>query len=307
MALSAWAPAKVNLCLYVGERRSDGLHEICSLFQSVTLADEVTIEEGGEQDEVVCQGVAGPNLAATALAAFRERFAWVAPPQRIVIDKRIPIAAGLGGGSANAGAVLRLASAASMIYPPAAELRALAAELGADVPSQVDPGTALVRGAGEQVEPVARPGELAMVLLAAKRGLSTGEVYARADELGFPKRDLDKLASRLLAVVGDGADIPGGIVSILHNDLERAAIELEPSAARGLELLRETGADGAIVSGSGPTVFGLYPSADEAEAARASIDPRWDGETIVTRAAGADYGAPRPASITAWGLSGTGQ
>src|SRR5688572_61961 len=120
MALSARAPAKVNLCLFVGRRRRDGLHEICSLFQSVTLADEVGLSPAlGAADEIVCQAVHGPNLASKALAAFRDRFEWDGPPQRITIEKRIPIAAGLGGGSADAAAVLRLASTESRIYPPA--------------------------------------------------------------------------------------------------------------------------------------------------------------------------------------------
>jgi 4-diphosphocytidyl-2-C-methyl-D-erythritol kinase len=85
--LVALAPAKVNLCLYVGARRDDGLHEICSLFQSLTLADRVLMEEAGEQDEVVCPGVPEDNLAAAALAAFRERLYWRAPPLRITIEK----------------------------------------------------------------------------------------------------------------------------------------------------------------------------------------------------------------------------
>ena len=115
------APAKLNLCLYLGPRRDDGLHELCSLFEPLTLADLIAVptsttsERGqsrighvAERDEVVCPGVEGENLAARALAALRER-GWEVPPLRIEIDKRIPVAAGLGGGSADAAAVLRLA------------------------------------------------------------------------------------------------------------------------------------------------------------------------------------------------------
>jgi 4-diphosphocytidyl-2-C-methyl-D-erythritol kinase len=308
MALSARAPAKVNLCLYVGPRRRDGLHEICSLIQSVTLADEVTLSPAqGASDEIVCPEVNGPNLASQALAAFRERFGWDGPPQRVTIEKRIPIAAGLGGGSADAGAVLRLAAAASRIFPPAGELRSLAMSIGADVPSQLEPGTALVRGAGEEVEPIARPGELTLLLLVPERGLSTKEVYSRADELGLPERDLDQLAFQLVALLTDGADIPDALARVVQNDLQPAAIELEPSAARALELLRESGARGAIVSGSGPAAFGVYRNASEAEAARAAVASSWKGQVIVVGAPGGDYAAPRPASITSWGLSGSGQ
>ena len=106
------APAKLNLGLYLGRPRPDGLHELCSLFEPLALADLLRLEEA-ERDEVICPGVEGENLAARALAALRER-GWDAPPLRIEIEKRTPVAAGLGGGSADAAAVLRQAS---MVVP----------------------------------------------------------------------------------------------------------------------------------------------------------------------------------------------
>jgi 4-diphosphocytidyl-2-C-methyl-D-erythritol kinase len=102
------APAKLNLCLYLGRRRDDGLHELCSLFEPLALADLIEVSEA-EVDEVICHGVEGENLAAAALAALREA-GWEQPPLRIEIEKRVPVAAGLGGGSADAAAVLRLAA-----------------------------------------------------------------------------------------------------------------------------------------------------------------------------------------------------
>src|SRR3954469_14023977 len=99
------APAKVNLILHVGRRRADGLHDICSLFASLDLADHVTVEPAGA-DEVICAGVGGPNLAQAAVEALRADAARELPPLRVTIDKRIPVAAGLGGGSADAAAVL---------------------------------------------------------------------------------------------------------------------------------------------------------------------------------------------------------
>src|SRR5690242_6072359 len=101
------APAKLNLCLYLGARRGDGLNELCSLFEPLALADSIEVRES-ERDEVVCAGVEGENLAAQALAALRAA-GWEHPLLRIEIEKRIPVAAGLGGGSADAAAVLRLA------------------------------------------------------------------------------------------------------------------------------------------------------------------------------------------------------
>src|SRR5215217_3183647 len=108
------APGKVNLCLFIGRARADGYHPLVSLVQPVSLADELELEPaGGDADEVVCPGVEGENLAARALAAFRGETGWDAPPVRIAITKRVPVAAGMGGGSADAAATLRLAAAAA--------------------------------------------------------------------------------------------------------------------------------------------------------------------------------------------------
>src|SRR3954463_12370382 len=111
MPLPAPAPAKVNLCLYVGTPREDGLHPLVSVVQALSLADELTLEPGaGPEDEVVCPGVDGPNLAGRALRLFREHPRWDGPPQRLTIEKRVPVAAGMGGGSSDAAATLRLAA-----------------------------------------------------------------------------------------------------------------------------------------------------------------------------------------------------
>ncbi len=129
------APAKLNLCLYLGAPREDGKHELRSLVVPLSLADRIAVSDS-EADEVVCPAVAGPNLAERALAELRER-GWRRGPLRVEIEKRIPIAAGLGGGSADAAAVLRLAR------DEVDGLERLAAELGADVPvaAPPEPGT----------------------------------------------------------------------------------------------------------------------------------------------------------------------
>ncbi len=270
------APAKLNLCLYVGPLRPDGLHELRSVFAPITLADAVVLEHtGAGGDEVVCPGIEGPNLAGAALHAFRERFGWDGPPVRVTIEKHIPVAAGLGGGSADAAAVLRLAAAASDTRPPAADLADLAMSLGADVPSQLAPRPALVSGAGERVAPV--PGRsLAGVLLAGRGALSTPRVYARADELGAPRASLEDVDT-----------------DALHNDLQPVALELEPEAGRALALLREAGADAALVTGSGPAVFGLF--ADPEPVAR-DLAERWRGLTAAFESAPAGYADVRSGS-----------
>ena len=192
------APAKLNLCLFLGPRREDGLHELCSLFEPLSLADLIEVSEA-ERDEVVCAGVEGENLAQSALAGLRER-GWRHGPLRIEIEKRIPVAAGLGGGSADAAAVLRLAG-------EVAGIEELAAKIGADVPSQLVPSLALVQGAGERVARLPEPVPHAAVLLPGGGGLATGEVFAEADRLGLGRgaAELEALAERLLTAAGAGA------------------------------------------------------------------------------------------------------
>jgi 4-diphosphocytidyl-2-C-methyl-D-erythritol kinase len=268
------APAKLNLCLYLGRPREDGLHELCSLFEPLALADLIEITPA-ERDEVLCPGVEGENLAAKALAALRER-GWDRGPLRVEIEKRVPVAAGLGGGSGDAAAVLRLAAG------EVADLPELAAGLGADVPSQLRPALALVRGAGERVEPLPEPTEHAAVLLPGGGGLSTAAVFAEADRLGLGRgaEELDEVAERLRRVAGAGAS-PLDYPDLLVNDLEPAALSLRPDIGAALEALRDAGAPKAILSGSGPTAVGLFADLAVAEAAAATLEA---GEAIVCAA-----------------------
>jgi 4-diphosphocytidyl-2-C-methyl-D-erythritol kinase len=266
------APAKLNLCLYLGPRREDGLHELCSLFEPLALADTIEIREAG-RDEVACPGVEGDNLAARALAALRER-GWNGPPLRIEIDKRIPVAAGLGGGSADAAAVLRLArdpafGAAGSIP----DLEGIAAELGADVPSQLSPALALVQGAGERVERLPDPSPHACVLLPGGGGLGTAEVFAEADRMGLGRdaAELEDLAGRMRATAGSGAS-PLAYPDLLVNDLEPAARSLRPEIGVALDALRAAGAPHALLTGSGPTAFGLFETLAAAHAAAEALD-----------------------------------
>jgi 4-diphosphocytidyl-2-C-methyl-D-erythritol kinase len=264
------APAKLNLCLYLGGRRADGLHELRSLFCPLALSDRIEIAEArGDVDEVVCAGVAGPNLVGVALEAMRAR-GWHHPPVRVEIEKRIPVAAGLGGGSADAAAILRLAG------EQIGDLAAVAAGLGADVPSQLEPGFALVSGAGEAIEPLPAPGEFGVVLIPDDEGLETGAVYAEADSLGVGRdtAELDRLAERLRAAAGAGGS-PLDYAELLANDLEQAAISLRPRIAEALAALEEVGAVRAMVAGSGPTAVGLFGDVDAAEGAAAALPPRY--------------------------------
>jgi 4-diphosphocytidyl-2-C-methyl-D-erythritol kinase len=258
------APAKLNLCLYLGRRREDGLHELCSLFEPLELADLIEVTPA-ERDEVICPGVEGENLAMRALAGLRAR-GWEHEPLRVEIEKRVPVAAGLGGGSGDAAAILRLAAG------EVADLPQLAAELGADVPSQLRPSLALVQGIGERIEPLPKPAEHAAVLLPGGGGLSTAAVFAEADRLGLGrgKEELEELAGRRRQVAGAGAS-PLSYPDLLVNDLEPAALSLRPEIGETLQRLRAAGAPLAILSGSGPTAVGLFPDLAAAKAAAESL------------------------------------
>jgi 4-diphosphocytidyl-2-C-methyl-D-erythritol kinase len=271
--LTLRAPAKLNLCLYLGHRRDDGLHELRSLFCPITLSDRIVVSDA-ERDEVVCPRVDGPNIAEAALAALRDR-GWNRNPLRVEIEKRIPVAAGLGGGSADAAAVLRLAR------EDIGDLDPLAAELGADVPSQLDPAFALVGGAGEIVERLSAPADFGIVLVPDDEGLSTGEVYAEADRLGLGREpaELDEIAADLLRAVSGGAS-PLVYRELLVNDLARAAESLRPRIGGALEALRDAGAEVALVTGSGPTAFGLFADVAAADAAAARLGPRFAGAIV---------------------------
>jgi 4-diphosphocytidyl-2-C-methyl-D-erythritol kinase len=267
------APAKVNLCLYLGRRRDDGLHELRSLFCPLTLSDRIVVADA-EEDEVVCPDIDGPNIADAALGGLRAR-GWRHDPVRVEIDKRIPVAAGLGGGSADAAALLRLARGA------VDDLDALAAEIGADVPSQLDPVFALVGGAGEVVESLAAPAHFGIVLVPDGEGLSTAHVYEEADRLGLGRdpSELDEIAGELRRAASTG-ESPLAYPELLVNDLARAALSLRPRIADALEALREAGAEVALVTGSGPTAFGLFADIAAADAAAARLGPRFAGAIV---------------------------
>jgi 4-diphosphocytidyl-2-C-methyl-D-erythritol kinase len=264
MTVRERAFAKLNLVLQVGRRRGDGMHPVCSIFASLDLADDVDVTEAAA-DAVDCPGVEGPNLAAAALLALRERRPRL-PPMHVRIEKRIPVAAGLGGGSADAAAVLRAASRLAGDPLDARDLRELAAGLGSDVPSQVEPRHALVQGLGEVVDPLELP-PLAAVLVPQREGLATAAVYAELDRLGGGREALDPGALRSLAAGGAEALARG-----LENDLEPAALALRPELASVLDSLRGAGAAGALVSGSGPTCFGLFADRRVARAAAGTIE-----------------------------------
>ena len=286
-AVEERAYAKLNLMLHVGRPREDGLHPICSIFASIDLFDDVRVEPA-PVDAVDCPGVEGPNLAEAALIAYRRRVPHL-PPLRVTIEKRIPIAAGLGGGSADAAAVLRAANqiAGDPLEPD--DLRELGAQLGSDVPSQIEPRHELVSGVGEIVEPIELP-PFGAVLVPQPDGLSAGAVYAQFDLLGGGRSALDPGILRELTE--DMALAP-----VLGNDLQPGVLALRPELESVLESLQQTGALGALVSGSGPTCFALFDDLAAAVTAAATLDGAIaaglrSAETVDSTAEGAAPSAP---------------
>ena len=257
------APAKVNLVLRIGPTQSNGLHAVASLFASLDLADEVEVAPAAE-DSVECPGVDGPNLAERAVRLIRGYAPWI-PPLHVRIAKRIPVAAGLAGGSADAAAALRAANSFQEVPFDDDHLRAIAAALGSDVPSQIAPANCVVTGTGERVERVDLP-EMHVVLVPSADGIATADVFRKADQMQLPRPslehdDLFTLAREPLAV----------IAGRLENDLQPATLRLRPELTATIQSLLDAGALGAQVSGSGPTVFGLFADEDAAAAAAAEI------------------------------------
>jgi 4-diphosphocytidyl-2-C-methyl-D-erythritol kinase len=268
--LRTLAPGKVNLCLYLGGRREDGLHELVSLVQAVSLADRVTLATAGEADgdAVLCPDVEGENLAERALRVYREAAGWDAPAQRLEIDKRVPVAAGMGGGSSDAAATLRLA-AHSAGHPGDPRAAAVAPGLGADVPALLEPGLVLVGGAGERVQRLAPLAPFGVLVVPARERLATADVYREAERMGLarPEEELTLRRNALVEAIRPGGPLPAELIG---NDLEPAARALCPAIDDALVAAGETGAERTLVSGSGPTVVGLFSGEGGLERARAA-------------------------------------
>lgn len=268
------APGKLNLCLYLGPLRADGLHDLASLFESVSPADQLTAREvDGISDRVICEAVPGENLVELALRSAREAGLLSGPPLEVTIEKRVPIAAGMGGGSGDAAAALRLA--ATIEGRPIEDYRQLAFRLGADVPSQLTPGATLVRGAGEhvaQIEPrcLQAAQSRAYVIIEQRRGLSTAEVFKQADRTELIDPALIQREETLLEGIAAGLDL-GELCELIENDLQPAILALRPELARLPELLLLQGALAAAFTGSGPTCFGVFDGLEQAEAAAAVL------------------------------------
>ncbi|MGE5254666.1 MAG: 4-(cytidine 5'-diphospho)-2-C-methyl-D-erythritol kinase [Planctomycetaceae bacterium] len=261
------SPAKINLHLEVLEKRPDGYHEIQTLMQRVDLFDEMEIHPGGQGIRLIPEGEAVPpgmdNLACQAARLFC-REAGIPEHLEIRMRKRIPAGAGLGGGSGNAAAVLAALNDLFQTGLNADALMELGARLGADIPFFLFQKPALGRGKGERLSPVSVPQGLGFLLLIPPFRISTPWAYETFDRLSGGKR---KEGTPLRASYETLADL----LAILKNDLEIPALSRYPEIGRMKEELLRRGARGALMTGSGPVTFGIFPSKEEAEEAAEQI------------------------------------
>jgi 4-diphosphocytidyl-2-C-methyl-D-erythritol kinase len=264
----ARAYAKINLALVVGPLRGDGKHEVVTVLQRIDLHDDIALAPA---DELVVEGFPGDTIVQEALEALA-RAADVKPRWRIRIEKRIPVAAGLGGGSADAAAALLLANALVPRPLPPERLHAIAAELGADVPFFLHEEPQLGTGDGTELSSVTLPGDYHVVVV-VPHGVtkaSTAAVYdafdARGGAPGFDERSA--AVRQVLASIGAARDLAG----LPANDLGSSPFEQQ---------LSSLGAFRADVTGAGPAVYGLFEK--RAEAQRAAEALATAGRTLVAR------------------------
>jgi 4-diphosphocytidyl-2-C-methyl-D-erythritol kinase len=250
-------PGKVNVYLGVGPREFSGYHELATIFQAVGIYDEVTVSAA---DSLTISGL---GQFADQIPTDETNLAWKAaelvaracgeePNIHIQIDKAIPIAAGMAGGSADAAATLVACDAYWNAGIPRDQLDAMAATLGSDVPFMLHGGCALGVGRGEVLSPVMIRGSFHWVFATFDEGLSTAQIYEKTDEMrGLEFEDEPEVPTELLSALARG-DAPA-LGRLLHNDLQLAATTSRPQLGRVLEQGIDSGALGAIISGSGPT------------------------------------------------------
>ena len=256
--------AKINLALIVGPPREDGLHEVASVLQRIDLCDWITVREG---DGIAVEGFSGDSLVRAALARLADA-AGVEPGWRVRLDKHIPLAAGLGGGSGDAAAALRLANAALPEPLPHERLLEVAADVGSDVPFFLEPGPKLAEGGGERLTLLPLPQDFWVVVALPRRArkTSTADVYARFDRLGLGG-GFEERRERLLSALA-ACRRPRDLAALPPNDLGEAA-----GRSPVLDLLAPR-AFRADVTGAGPGVYALFHHLRDARSAARRVRPR---------------------------------
>lgn len=280
------APGKVNLSLRVGPRRADGYHPVATVFQAVsvyedvvaTAADEIAVTATGPQAHLVPTD--GQNLAVRAARALAARTG-IADGVHLHLHKGVPVAGGMAGGSADAAAALLACDAFWGTGLPREELHDIAAELGADVPFLLMGQTAVGSGRGDLLTAAMSRGEYHWAFGVHDTGLPTADVYAEFDRLAAARDGLDADGDVALLHALRAGDAPA-LGALLHNDLQEAAVELAPHLVETLAVAQDAGALGVVVSGSGPTVAALGRSRQHALVIAAAMTAAGVADSVLT-------------------------
>ncbi len=278
MRITVQAQAKINWALDILSRREDGYHEMDMLMQKIALSDEIRFETARWTTLTVNGHLianAGKNLIVRAANLLNE-YMGEKRGVRITLSKRIPVRAGLGGGSADCAAALMALNDLWGFKLPAKTLKKLALSLGADVPYCMENDFCRVRGIGEDVQTLENAPKIPLVVACVSPGLSTQAVFSNFDEAGDSPLNvpMEKLCGRLTAGDFRAAD------EISGNALERAAIRLLPAVADTMERMRACGSLYTRMSGSGSAVFGVFETADKARKAAQKIEGATATETV---------------------------
>jgi 4-diphosphocytidyl-2-C-methyl-D-erythritol kinase len=269
------APAKVNLLLRVLGKRPDGYHDLASVMQQISLYDELTYTLLPEGIELHCPGTDLPideqNLVYRAAQALFNHAGYQGGVE-IILNKMIPSAAGLGGGSSDAATTLMALNDLCSLNVGQADLMKLGAKLGADVPFFIFGRSAFATGIGDKLQTLSDLPQLYMVLINPAFPLSTKTVYENLN-LTLTKKKNNYSIPRFYAL--------GDVIRELHNDLEVVSIQMHPGLNDFKQMLMKEGALGALMSGSGPTLFGIFTDEKSAKEAREAILKKVSGECLV--------------------------
>lgn len=255
MKITVKAPAKINLALDVLHKRNDGYHEVKMVMTTIDLADHLRITLL-ESDRIQIESTSGiipndkRNLAYKAAALLKERFA-IKQGCKIEISKKIPVAAGLAGGSSDCAATLRGLNELWQLGLSLDELATIGAEIGSDVAFCVYGGTAVATGRGEIVKPISSPAPAWVILAKPSIGVSTADIYEQIDVSTCFHPNVEAMIQAI------ETQNYKDMCHQLGNSLEDVTLKLYPKVAKIKEKMKQLGADGVLMSGSGPTVFGL--------------------------------------------------
>ncbi len=278
------APAKINLSLRVISKREDGFHEIISLMQPLSLSDLITITiDDGAGITIACDDpdipIDGRNLVHKAARAYLDAVG-IERKIHIDIEKHIPVAAGLGGGSSDGASTLMGLNEALGGLLETTKLFEIAADLGSDMPFFLMQSSAVASGRGQRLRAVKLP-EYSYILINPGFGVSAGWAYSNLTLTETPHNikitDSEESAERLFTASGLLLERPSNVLDLLENDLAPAVVAEHPEIAELFSALSESGADGVLMSGSGPTVFGLYLTRARADQALAVLKRGLEG------------------------------